>query len=68
MSLRNKFILTAVVAFILGMMFRGSTGNVGRYQFNASNPTYVIDTTTGETFQYSSADHNFKRFGSLPWH
>jgi hypothetical protein len=28
----------------------------------------ILDTTTGETFQYSSEDHAFKHFGTLPWH
>jgi len=68
MSLRTKFILTAVIAFSLGMLFRGGSGTVGRYQFHPSSPTYVIDTATGDTFQYSADTQGFKRLGSLPWH
>ena len=68
MSLRNKLVLTAIIAFFLGMMFRGSGGTVGRYQFHPSSPNHVIDTATRETFQYSAEDHTFKRVGSLPWH
>jgi len=68
MSPRTKIILTAVVAFLLGMMSSRSGGTVGRYQFRPTEPMVIIDTTTGETFQYSSEDHAFKHFGSLPWH
>jgi len=68
MSLRNKILLTAIVAFVLGMMFRGSGGTAGRYQFSPGNANLIIDTTSGETFQYSAEDKKFKRLGSLPWH
>ena len=68
MSLRNKFILTAAIAFLLGMMFKGGGGSVGRYQFHPANPAYVIDTATGDTFQYSEEDHKFRHAGSIPWH
>ncbi|MEI8342373.1 MAG: hypothetical protein WCH43_12685 [Verrucomicrobiota bacterium] len=67
MTPRTKFILTAIVAFFLGMMFRGSGGTVGRYQFSPTIPNLIIDTTSGETFQYSAENHAFKRLGSLPW-
>ena len=67
-SQRNRFILTAIVAFILGMMFRGSGGTVGRYQLSPTVPSLIIDTTSGETFQYSAEEKTFKRVGSLPWH
>ena len=67
MSLKNKLILTAVIAFLAGGLLRGGSGTIGRYQFSPSNPQFVIDTQTGETFQYSAEEHQFRRLGSLPW-
>ena len=67
MSLRNKLILTASIAFLFGAMLRGSGGSVGRYQFSPSNTQFIMDTQTGETFQYSAEDHQYKHFASVPW-
>ena len=66
-SLRTKFIITAIIAFWLGTMLRGGS-SVGRYQFHPTDPKFVIDTQTGDTYQYSSAERQFTRIGSLPWH
>ena len=68
LSLHNKMLLAVLIGFALGALLTRGGGVAGRYQFNASNPKFIIDTQTGDIFEYSSEKQAMTRTASIPWH
>jgi len=64
MTERTKLVLVAVLAFFLGGLLKGGGSSPGRYQACGNNPTYLVDTTKGTTWELKG--NRYQELGSMP--
>jgi hypothetical protein len=65
---RTRTIIIAVLAFVIGTMFGGSGGSIGRYIPVGSSGAIIMDTKTGTTWM-AGPDHpaTYTRLGSFSY-
>jgi hypothetical protein len=68
-SQRTKLIIVGVLAFLLGLMLAGHSGDSanGRYVPWGNADVGLLDTRTGQIWVVDQENHRFKRLASLPY-
>ncbi len=64
MSPKSKLIGAAILAFLIGIMFKSSSSGAGRYQACGNSAMYVLDTQNGSLWELDGS--RYKRAATMP--
>jgi hypothetical protein len=66
-SQRTRLIGVGVIAFLLGLMLAGRSGDSANGRYVPWGSEGLLDTRTGQIWVVDPESHRFKRWASLPY-